>query len=80
MIVVEFEKDIYIWCGVMLGVYMDEFEYLDKGGFVLEGGGVGFMEIGMFMELGIGKSYLEFMFNVKNYVFCISFIYDYIVG
>ncbi|MGB3620968.1 MAG: GMC family oxidoreductase [Ketobacter sp.] len=80
MIVAEFEKDIYTWRGAMLGVYMDEFEHPDKGGFVLEGGGAGPMEIGMSTEPGTGKSYLEFMSNAKNYASCISLIHDHNVG
>lgn len=80
MIVAEFDQDIFTWRGAMLGVYLDEFEHPDKGGFVLEGGGAGPIEIGMSTEPGTGKAYLDFMHNAKNYASCISLIHDHNVG
>jgi len=72
MIVAEFDQDIFTWRGAMLGVYVDEFEHPDKGGFVLEGGGAGPLEIGMSTEPGTGLPYLDFMSRAKNYASCIS--------
>lgn len=80
MIVAEFDSEVFTWRGAMLGVYLDEFEHPDKGGFVLEGGGAGPIEIGMSTEPGTGKAYLDFMSRAKNYASCISLIHDHNVG
>lgn len=80
MIVAEFDADVFTWRGAMLGVYLDEFEHPDKGGFVLEGGGAGPIEIGMSTEPGTGSAYLDFMSRAKNYASCISLIHDHNVG
>lgn len=80
MIVAQFAQDIFTWRGAMLGVYVDEFEHPDKGGFVLEGGGAGPIELGMSTEPGTGKAYLDFMSRAKNYASCISLIHDHNVG
>lgn len=80
MIVAEFGSDVYTWRGAMLGVYVDEFEHPDKGGFVLEGGGAGPIELGMSTEPGTGPAYLDFMSRAKNYASCISLIHDHNVG
>lgn len=80
MIVAEFGSDVYTWRGAMLGVYVDEFEHPAKGGFVLEGGGAGPIELGMSTEPGTGPAYLDFMSRAKNYASCISLIHDHNVG
>ncbi|MBA54623.1 MAG: glucose-methanol-choline oxidoreductase [Pseudomonadales bacterium] len=80
MIVAEFGSEVFTWRGAMLGVYVDEFEHPDKGGFVLEGGGAGPIELGMSTEPGTGKSYLDFMSRAKNYASCVSLIHDHNVG
>lgn len=80
MIIAEFAQDIHTWRGAMLGVYVDEFEHPQKGGFVLEGGGAGPVELGMSTEPGTGKDYLDFMSRAKNYASCVTLIHDHNVG
>ncbi|MAR93078.1 MAG: glucose-methanol-choline oxidoreductase [Pseudomonadales bacterium] len=80
MIVAEFAEEIFTWQGAMLGVYVDEFEHPDKGGFVLEGGGAGPVELGMATEPGTGAAYLDFMSRAKHYASCVSLIHDHNVG
>ncbi len=80
MIVAEFDGEVFTWRGAMLGVYVDEFEHPDKGGFVLEGGGAGPIELGMSTEPGTGAAYLDFMSRSKNYASCVSLIHDHNVG
>ncbi|RLT97992.1 GMC family oxidoreductase [Ketobacter sp.] len=80
MVVAEFGSDVFTWRGAMLGVYVDEFEHPDKGGFVLEGGGAGPVELGMSTEPGTGKAYLDFMSRAKNYASCVTLIHDHNVG
>ena len=80
MVVGEFDQDIHTWRGAMLGVYVDEFEHPGKGGFVLEGGGAGPVELGMSTEPGTGAVYLDFMSRAKNYASCVTLIHDHNVG
>lgn len=80
MVVAEFDQDIHTWRGAMLGVYVDEFEHPSKGGFVLEGGGAGPVELGMSTEPGTGAVYLDFMSRSKNYASCVTLIHDHNVG
>ncbi len=80
MVVGEFAQDIHTWRGAMLGVYVDEFEHPSKGGFVLEGGGAGPVELGMSTEPGTGAAYLDFMSRAKNYASCVTLIHDHNVG
>ena len=76
----EFPSDIYTWRGAMLGVYVDEFERPEKGGFILEGGGAGPIELGMSTEPGTGKPYVAFMEKAKQYASCVTLIHDHNVG
>ncbi len=80
MMAAEFASDVYTWRGAMLGVYVDEFEHPDKGGFILEGGGAGPIELGMSTEPGTGKAYVDFMENAKKYASCVTLIHDHNVG
>lgn len=80
MVVAEFEEEIQTWRGAMLGVYVDEFEHPDKGGFVLEGGGAGPVELGMATEPGTGKIYMEYMARAGRYASAITLIHDHNVG
>lgn len=77
MVLGEFAQDIHTWRGAMLGVYVDEFEHPSKGGFVLEGGGAGPVELGMSTEPGTGAVYLDFMSRAKNYASCVTLIHDH---
>lgn len=80
MVVAEFDQNIHTWRGAMLGVYVDEFEHPSKGGFVLEGGGAGPVELGMSTEPGTGAVYMDFMSRSKNYASCVTLIHDHNVG
>lgn len=76
----EFEQDIHSWRGALLGAYVDEYEDPSKGGFILEGGGAGPVEIGMSVEPGTGKPYVEFMLNAKKLSPLVTLIHDENVG
>lgn len=80
MVLAEFEQTVHAWRGAMLGVYIDEFENPEKGGFVLEGGGAGPMELGLTTERGTGSEYLSFMERAKHYASCVTLIHDHNVG
>ncbi len=53
-----YPEPVYPWRGAMLGVYVDEFMHPDKGGFVLEDGGAGLVELTMTAEPGTGKPFM----------------------
>lgn len=76
MVAAEFDQPIHTWRGAMLGVYVDEFEHPDKGGFVLEGGGAGPVELGMAIEPGTGLDYMNFMARARHYASAITLIHD----
>lgn len=76
LVVAEFDQDIHTWRGAMLGIFVDEFMHPDKGGFVLEGGGAGPVEIGMSTEPGTGTPYMDFMSRAQKYASCVTLIHD----
>lgn len=80
LVVAEFEETIQTWRGAMLGVYVNEFEHPDKGGFVLEGGGAGPVELGMSTEPGTGKPYMEYMAKAGHMASAVTLIHDHNVG
>lgn len=80
MIAADFGEPVHIWQGAMLGNYVDEFEHPEKGGFVLEGGGAGPLELSAACDVGTGQNYVDFIANAKNYASCVSLIHDHNVG
>lgn len=80
LMMAEFKEAVYPWRGALLGSYVDEFEHPDKGGFILEGGGAGPIEISMAAEPGTGKDYVAFMENAKSISSMVTLIHDRNVG
>lgn len=80
LMLAEFEEDIHAWRGAALGSYVDEFEHPDKGGFILEGGGSGPVEIAMAGEPGTGDDYVSFMSKAKNMCSMVTLFHDHNVG
>ena len=80
LMMAEFGEDVYPWRGALLGSYIDEFEHPDKGGFILEGGGAGPVEISMAVELGTGEEYVKRMEKAKNICSMVTLIHDRNVG
>lgn len=79
-VIAEFDETIQTWRGAMLGVYVNEFEHPDKGGFVLEGGGAGPVELSMAVEPGTGLPYMQFATRAGRYASAVTLIHDYNVG
>ena len=73
-------EPVYPWRGAMLGVYVDEFMHPDKGGFVLEDGGAGLVELTMAAEPGTGKPFMDYMANAKYLAGLVTLIHDHNVG
>lgn len=80
LIVGEYEEDVHSWRGALLGVYVDEWAHPSKGGFVLEAGGGGPVELSMVAQPGLGKSFLDYMANVKKLAGLVTLIHDHNVG
>ena len=80
MISAKFDEPVHTWRGAMLGSYVDEFEHPKKGGFVLEGGGAGPLEISASTDVGTGNDYADFIKSAKHLASCISLIHDHNVG
>jgi choline dehydrogenase-like flavoprotein len=75
-----YPEPVYPWRGAMLGVYVDEFLHPDKGGFVLEDGGAGLVELTMAAEPGTGKPFMDYMANAKYLAGLVTLIHDHNVG
>ena len=80
MVAADFDEPVHIWRGAMLGNYVNEFEHPEKGGFVLEGGGAGPLELSAACEVGTGQPYVDFIANAKNCATCVTLIHDHNVG
>jgi choline dehydrogenase-like flavoprotein len=76
----EFNEDIYPWRGAMLGTYVDEFMQPAMGGFILEGGGSGPIEMALSTEPGIGEDHFQYMSNIKQMASMVTLIHDHNVG
>lgn len=76
----EFDEEIYPWRGAMLGTYVDEFMEPSKGGFILEGGGSGPIEMALSTEPGIGNDHFEYMSNIRKMASMVTLIHDHNVG
>lgn len=75
-----YPQPVYPWRGALLGVYIDEFLHPSKGGFVLEAGGLGAVEMCLINEPGTGKPFVDFMQNSKYYSGLVTLIHDHNVG
>ncbi|MCG8392509.1 MAG: GMC family oxidoreductase [Pseudomonadales bacterium] len=75
-----YPQPVHPWRGAMLGVYVDEFLHPDKGGFVLEDGGAGLVELTMAAEPGTGEPFMDYMANAKYLAGLVTLIHDHNVG
>jgi choline dehydrogenase-like flavoprotein len=75
-----YPQPVYPWRGALLGTYVDEFMRPEKGGFILEAGGLGAAEMCLITEPGTGKPYLEYMQDIKYYSGIVTLIHDHNVG
>jgi choline dehydrogenase-like flavoprotein len=76
----QYAEDVNPWQGALLGVYVDEWAHPDKGGFVLEAGGAGPVELSSVTEAGVGKPFVQYMEKVKNLAGLVTLIHDHNVG
>jgi choline dehydrogenase-like flavoprotein len=74
-----FDEEVYGYRGATLGSYCDEFEALDKGGFILEGGTAGADAL-QALSPGFGKAHVDFMLKYKHMASMASLVHDESVG
>lgn len=76
----KYPHEVYPWRGALLGVYVDEFLTPEKGGFILEAGGLGAVEMCLLNEPGTGKPFLQFMEEARYKSGIVTLIHDHNVG
>ncbi len=79
-VLARFPEPVHPWKGALLGTYVDEFMDPDKGGFILEGGGLGASEMALLNEPGTGKPFMHYMEDMKHYSGIVTLIHDHSVG
>ncbi|MDP2228889.1 MAG: GMC family oxidoreductase [Moraxellaceae bacterium] len=80
MVVAEYEEDVHPWRGALLGVYVDEWAHPSKGGFILEAGGAGPVELSAVANPGVGQPFMDYMANLKKHAGMVTLIHDHNVG
>lgn len=80
MVAGEYAEDVHSWRGALLGVYIDEWAHPSKGGFILEAGGAGPVELSAVTQPGLGKPFMDFMTNLKKLAGMVTLIHDHNVG
>ncbi|MFZ5601902.1 MAG: FAD-dependent oxidoreductase, partial [Pseudomonadota bacterium] len=79
-VVGQYEEDIHPWRGAMLGIYVDEWAHPSKGGYILEGGGAGAVELSAVTQPGLGEDFMDYMANLKKLAGIVTLIHDHNVG
>ncbi|WP_290525314.1 GMC family oxidoreductase [Alcanivorax sp.] len=80
LVAARYPQPIHPWRGALLGVHVDEFMHPDKGGFVLEDGGFGLVEMTMLAEPGTGKPFMDYMADARYLSGLVTLIHDHNVG
>lgn len=80
LVVGDYPERIDSWQGALLGISIDEWAHPDKGGFLLEGGGAGPVELAGVTDPGTGKPFIEFMRRVGHLAGLVTLIHDHNVG
>lgn len=80
LIVGDYPERVDSWQGALLGVYVDEWAHPDKGGFLLEAGGAGPVELSGVADPGTGKPYIDYMSRVGHLAGLVTLIHDRNVG
>lgn len=71
-----YPEEVFPWRGAMLGVHIDEWQHPSKGGFILEAGGAGPVELASVANPGLGKDYLKFMEELRYIAGLVTLIHD----
>lgn len=80
MVVAEYAERIDSWSGALLGVCIDEWADPAKGGFLLEAGGAGPVELSGVTDPGTGTVYMNYMNRVGHLAGLVTLIHDEGVG
>lgn len=76
IVVGRYAEPVHSWRGALLGIYVDEWMAPAKGGFLLEAGGAGPVELCAVTEPGSGAPFLRFMQDLKHLAGLITLIHD----
>jgi choline dehydrogenase-like flavoprotein len=76
----EYPHDIHPWRGALMGIYIDEWMHPSKGGFLLECGSGGPVEMATALQPGLGKPFMEYMAKAKKMATIVTLIHDQNVG
>lgn len=79
-VLARFPEPVDPWRGALLGTYVDEFMDPEKGGFLLEGGGLGASEMALLNEPGTGQPFMHYMEDMRYYSGIVTLIHDHGVG
>ncbi|MDX1803318.1 MAG: GMC family oxidoreductase [Alcanivorax sp.] len=75
-----YPEPVHAWRGALLGVYIDEFMHPEQGGFIIEDGGAGPVEITMAAEPGSGAPFMDYMAHAPYMSGLVTLIHDHNVG
>lgn len=76
----DYPERIDSWQGALLGISIHEWAHPDQGGFLLEGGGAGPVELSGVADPGSGKPFVSFMQRVGHLAGLVTLIHDHNVG
>ncbi|REH38933.1 choline dehydrogenase-like flavoprotein [Paraperlucidibaca baekdonensis] len=80
LVVGDYPQRIDSWSGALLGVYVDEWLDPAKGGFILEAGGAGPVELSGVADPGTGRPYVAYMERVGHLAGLVTLIHDHNSG
>lgn len=80
LVVGDYPQRIDSWSGALLGVFIDEWMDPSKGGFILEAGGAGPVELSGVSDPGAGRPYVRYMERVGHLAGLVTLIHDHNVG
>lgn len=75
-VVGRYPEPVHSWRGALLGIYVDEWMNPAKGGFLLEAGGAGPVELSGVTEPGAGLPFMRYMQDIKHLAGLVTLIHD----
>lgn len=77
LVVADYDERVDSWSGALLGISVDEWMHPSKGGFLLEAGGAGPVELSGVTETGTGQAYMDYMARVGHLAGLVTLIHDH---
>jgi choline dehydrogenase-like flavoprotein len=76
----EHDHSVYGWVGASIGAHAGDIENPLRGGYLVESAMAGPVSISSSVDGGVGRDFVEFMENSKNFQAAITLIHDHNVG